>query len=69
MSSHERGSADGGKRHDRRADSAMAARVELAIIYRTVFGMHATERSGLLAGIEPATVERIRRKLYRYRCL
>jgi hypothetical protein len=69
MSSHERGNADGGNRYDRRADSAMAARVELAIIYRTVFGMQATLRSGLLAGIRPATVERIRRKLYRFRYL
>lgn len=69
MASNEHESASGGHRPDRRADRVMAAKVELAIIYRTVFGMRATERSGLLQGIRPATVERIRLKLFRFRCL
>lgn len=69
MASNEHEAGRATHRYDRRADRAMAAKVELAIIYRTVFGMRATERSGLLAGIRPATVERIGRKQYRFRCL
>ena len=67
MASNAHENGPGARRPERRVNGALEAIVDVAIIYCAVFGMEAAAGSGLLTGIGPATVERIRQERCRSR--